>query len=38
MFTGVSHLSKASDVLGYGELAEASVFIGAFLVIVQYQL
>ena len=33
MFTGASHLSKALDVLGYGELAEASVFIGAFFIM-----
>ena len=38
MFTGASHFSKALDMLRYGELAEASVFMGAFLFIVQYQL
>ena len=30
MFIGASHLLMALDVLLYGELAEASVFIGAF--------
>ena len=29
---------KSSDVLRYGELAGASVFIGAYLVIDEYQL
>ena len=30
MFIGASHLSMALDMLWYGELAEALVFIGAF--------
>ena len=35
MFTGASHLSQGFGHAGvHGELAEASVFIGAFLIIV----
>ena len=38
MFIGASQLSKDLDVVRYGELAAASVFTGAYVVIDWYQL
>ena len=38
MFIWASSLSKASDILRYGELVGASVFTGAYLVFDWYQL